>query len=266
MASPQTENGHTRISNELFNALLSYEITGGELKVVLKIIRDTYGWSQKKAQISYGSIARATGIDRRHVRRVCDQLKAKNVLFMQPTAKHLHANIMGINKNYETWDGFSQVVHSEDESRGVQTPMQPTGGGVQTPIDGGVQTPSLDQTRGVQTPRDRGLGAPPLKKGKKVSLNKGKESPPLENNSQEKKAAELLKGMELLITNGDPRPLVNKFYDGGFELSKIWAAIIQARPKKHPPSYFVKIIGTPGFTLSDTAHELAKMEMRKWGY
>jgi len=58
IASPQLEKGHTRIANELLEEITIYPFTKAQLKVILVVIRKTYGWRKKKAQISYGLISR----------------------------------------------------------------------------------------------------------------------------------------------------------------------------------------------------------------
>jgi len=101
MASPQLENGYTQLSNELLEKILEYPFKAYELKIILKIIRDTYGWKAKKRQVSFGKIAEKTGIDRRNVVNACSTLIARNILFKQKLKNN--KNLWGINKNYEEW-------------------------------------------------------------------------------------------------------------------------------------------------------------------
>ena len=44
MASPQCENGHVRIADELYEAILKADFSKRELLVVLTVIRKTYGY------------------------------------------------------------------------------------------------------------------------------------------------------------------------------------------------------------------------------
>ncbi len=48
MANPQTDNGFTSIANELYEAILKAPLTARQLKVVLLIIRYTYGFKRRK--------------------------------------------------------------------------------------------------------------------------------------------------------------------------------------------------------------------------
>lgn len=101
MASPQLENGYTMLSNELLEKVLEYPFKGYELKIVLKVIRDTYGWKTKKRQVSFGKMAERTGITRRHVVNLCAILVFRKILFKQKLKNN--KNLWGINKNYEEW-------------------------------------------------------------------------------------------------------------------------------------------------------------------
>ena len=49
MASPQVENGHLRLSNELLEAIYRATFTSAQLRVTLWVIRNSYGWNRKYA-------------------------------------------------------------------------------------------------------------------------------------------------------------------------------------------------------------------------
>ena len=80
-ASPQLENGYTRIANELLEVITFYPFAMSEYKVVLAVIRETYGFQLKAKKLSYGIIAKLTGLSRRQVKRSTDKLVKSNVLF-----------------------------------------------------------------------------------------------------------------------------------------------------------------------------------------
>ena len=50
MANPQKEEGYTAIANDLFEAVYRFNFTLRELKVLLSIIRRTYGYNRKEAR------------------------------------------------------------------------------------------------------------------------------------------------------------------------------------------------------------------------
>jgi phage replication O-like protein O len=100
LCSPQLEKGHTRIANELLEAIVAYPFTMAQLKVILVVIRKTYGWRKKKAQISYGMISYLSGLNKRYVKKVVEQLIKDKVLLKE---KGSSKNILGLNKRYLHW-------------------------------------------------------------------------------------------------------------------------------------------------------------------
>jgi phage replication O-like protein O len=98
--SPQLEKGHTRIANELLEAIINYPFTAAQIKVVFVVIRKTYGWHRKKSEISYGAIAYLTGFNKRYIKKVVDRLITDKVLIKE---KNNLKNILGLNKRYLQW-------------------------------------------------------------------------------------------------------------------------------------------------------------------
>ncbi len=81
MASPQLEDGYTRLANDLVEALARTDITGCEFRVALAVIRDTYGWNRKEATIGGKRMAKLTGIeDRAFLSRLARQLQSKGII------------------------------------------------------------------------------------------------------------------------------------------------------------------------------------------
>lgn len=100
MASPQKENGYIPIANELAEAFAKIHLNGREWQVIWVIIRKTYGWGKKKAQISLSEISKLTGINRKNVWKTISSLIKKNII---KKVKSIPA-IYSLQKNYEKWD------------------------------------------------------------------------------------------------------------------------------------------------------------------
>ena len=100
IGNPQLEDGHTRIANELLEALTGYPFGGGELRVVLAIIRLTYGWNRKRCVIRQTTMARLTRLDRRQIQRVLTSLRQQGVLFRDRTTRPFTYQL---NKAYQGW-------------------------------------------------------------------------------------------------------------------------------------------------------------------
>jgi phage replication O-like protein O len=100
MKCPQLENGYTKISNELLEAIIKIKIASNEKSILLAILRKTYGWGKKEDKISYTQLENLTGLNRSNVNKGIKALVAKMILVakQQPSG-----NIYQIQKDYSRW-------------------------------------------------------------------------------------------------------------------------------------------------------------------
>jgi phage replication O-like protein O len=96
MASPQIEDGFTKVSNELLEALAMVQMSGSEWQYVMCLIRKTYGYNQKEAWVNNAYVAIVTGIPKQRVSEAKLRLIAKNIV----TEKR---DKISLNKDYESW-------------------------------------------------------------------------------------------------------------------------------------------------------------------
>jgi phage replication O-like protein O len=113
MANPQPDQ-FTRISNELMVHLPKYKFNGTQLRIVLVLIRYTYGFSRKECELSLTYLAKATGINKEQVKRELDKLIKLNVVLVTKETDFHHSRELSFNKNYDTW------VKIETKPRGKQ--------------------------------------------------------------------------------------------------------------------------------------------------
>ncbi|MFH1691806.1 MAG: replication protein [Candidatus Omnitrophota bacterium] len=99
-ANPQLENGYIQIANELMDAIISYPFKNSELKIILTILRKTYGWKKKKDRLSFSQISKLSGISIRHAKRIIKSLACDNVILKEKLENN---NVLGLNKNYYSW-------------------------------------------------------------------------------------------------------------------------------------------------------------------
>lgn len=101
MASPQKENGHTAIANEILDTLCKTRINGQDRQVLDFIFRKTYGWQKKRDRISLSQFEDGTGMKRA---RICDCIK--NLINMKIIIKIQDDNgsTYEFNKNYDEWE------------------------------------------------------------------------------------------------------------------------------------------------------------------
>jgi len=101
MASPQTENGYTRIANEIMEQLCKMNLGPYQSRVLWFLLRKTYGHQLKADHIPLSQFSAGTGIDRRLVHRALKGLSSKKMTVIsrddnnQPT--------IGFQKDYTKW-------------------------------------------------------------------------------------------------------------------------------------------------------------------
>lgn len=108
MASPQKENGYTPIANELIERLAGAStLSARELRVLLVIMRKTWGWKKKKDRISLGQVATLTSIARQHVSTIVASLVKRGYLNRYIPVGGKGIRTYEIGKNYDLWEAPS---------------------------------------------------------------------------------------------------------------------------------------------------------------
>lgn len=80
MANPQKENGFTPLANEIIEELVKIDLLGAEFRVLLFIIRKTYGYQKKQDRISFTQFEKGTGISRQTINKTLKNLMAKGLI------------------------------------------------------------------------------------------------------------------------------------------------------------------------------------------
>ncbi|WP_312062288.1 replication protein [Pantoea septica] len=106
-----TDDGFMRVANELTDSILMADLTARQLKIMLAIMRKTYGFNKSLDRITNTQIAAMTGIHHTHVCSAKRQLIDRGFLISNGTK-------IGINKFISMWDtkGVSQSSESLAES------------------------------------------------------------------------------------------------------------------------------------------------------
>ncbi|MBY4799924.1 replication protein [Burkholderia cepacia] len=99
-ASPQLENGFTRLANDLLDALLSAGLTARQWAVVMAVARKTYGWNKSRDDIGLSQFRLMTGIDKSHLSRTIRELEGMRILNRE---EGMHSHTLGINKRHKDW-------------------------------------------------------------------------------------------------------------------------------------------------------------------
>lgn len=80
MENPQSENGHVRIANEIWEALGKYRLSGEEWLVLNCILRKTYGFNKKADIISLSQFCSYTDLPKYAVCRALRKLQVKSIV------------------------------------------------------------------------------------------------------------------------------------------------------------------------------------------
>jgi phage replication O-like protein O len=120
---PQLEDGFVRIANELYDAILLKLSSYRHIKIVITVIRKTYGYGKKEDDITISQLADITGIHRNHVGKTVRELEAAHIL--NPIKAGAHGLILGLNKHHSQWveDGIKprgQATKLVDDVEGNQ--------------------------------------------------------------------------------------------------------------------------------------------------
>jgi phage replication O-like protein O len=114
MANPQKEDGHTRIANEIMEALGHIRIPGEAMQVLWVILRQTYGWNKKTDAISLSQFMKKTGLLRQHVADNIKKLIKMNIITEKGYAITEKGNELGkvfeFNKDYDKWTPLPKKV------------------------------------------------------------------------------------------------------------------------------------------------------------
>lgn len=119
MASPQKENGHVEIANDLFEALCHFDMPGRQRRVFDAIMRKTWGWGKKSDRIPLSQIASLTGVKIKHVCEMLNWLKKANMI-----TRDLKGNTR-ILKDFDSWVlPPAGVPYTGLPPKGIATPAE----------------------------------------------------------------------------------------------------------------------------------------------
>jgi phage replication O-like protein O len=104
MASPQLENGYTKIANEIIEHLLLVPLSGTELGVCLFIIRKCYGYKKKQDHISLSQFQKALNKSRQSIVKALQSLQEYQIIqLLQRGNSKCNSNLYMFFKDYDQW-------------------------------------------------------------------------------------------------------------------------------------------------------------------
>lgn len=104
MAKPDLKNGHfIQLSHEILERLIQCKLNSGELRTALYVLRLTYGFKRKEAQISSAELCDQLEVDSSNVRKILSSLCERGIIVKIASHKGVIPPTYGFNKDWEKW-------------------------------------------------------------------------------------------------------------------------------------------------------------------
>lgn len=132
MTGAQLENGYTRIANEIMDQISRTKLNGTQFRIVMTVLRYTYGFNRKEHAMSVSFLANATGLNKRQVQRELGVLVNASIILVVKEATFSSPAVIGFNKHFDQWCLNSHQASSQTlgDELDVQTGDElDTGGG-----------------------------------------------------------------------------------------------------------------------------------------
>ena len=88
---------YTKIPNQILQPLLMIKLQSYEIRILLAIVRKTYGFNKNKDYINQKQLKKLTGIKQPHISRTLKSLLEKKMIIK-------NGKELAIQKNYKLWD------------------------------------------------------------------------------------------------------------------------------------------------------------------
>ena len=144
MASPQLENGYTKIADEILEVLPKYKFNGSQMRILMVILRYTYGFCRKQHELSLSFISEAAGMHRVQVRRELGTLITKNVILVLKEASFRKPRVIAFNKNYDQWQVERELIRAQGTNSLPVSEKANTQGTNSLPLEGTNSLPKIN--------------------------------------------------------------------------------------------------------------------------
>lgn len=197
MAEVRLENGYSPVANSLLEAIYRCDFTATEYRVLFAIIRYTYGYSRKNAELSVSFLSGVTQTPKRSVERALAGLIGSGVVSSVPGGSRKDSKLLGVNKNYSEWVKKGLL---KECSNGVEIVSKTQ---ITDKNDGSYKKTTTDKNDGsLQTTTDSGDGRTTdsgdghIKQVKQILTTITTTSPPYNPPTGEKTEKNALPGVE----------------------------------------------------------------------
>ena len=101
-AKADLDDGYTRIANSIMQALYTLPISNREMRVLLFILYQTYGYNHKERELSNSYIGKGIGIDAKHASKIVQKLTAAKIIKRQ-NASGREPQKLAVNTHLSEW-------------------------------------------------------------------------------------------------------------------------------------------------------------------
>ena len=146
-------DGFDKIPNKIMMALMTYDFTATQLRIVLYVIHKTYGWNKTKDLISIKRMARELGKPRQLISRTVRDLRKLNVVEAEEI-RNGKPSYMWITEP-ENWDKPATCgFHATRGFHATEELHQPATDRFQVPATSGLHQPATDRLHTRDNIRD----------------------------------------------------------------------------------------------------------------
>ncbi len=122
MADGQNNKNFTMIANISLEAIQRYKFTTNQLKIILVIWRQTYGFQRDKHEFSLSFLQKTTNLTRARISESLKGLIETKVLLEIQKGGGRKSKVLAFNKNFDEWEIEKYACSSlqNDTTRGLQ--------------------------------------------------------------------------------------------------------------------------------------------------
>ena len=158
-AKADLDDGYVRIANALFQKIYTLKISNREMRVLLFIIYQTYGYNHKERSLTNSYIGAGVGITQAHASEAVKKLVKYKIVNQLKNGKR-NAQTLGINTHLDEWVTTPETG-SSSTTPGIGSRTTPRIGSRTTPGIGKQYNTDIYQTEKNQTECVGAAQAPP---------------------------------------------------------------------------------------------------------
>ena len=107
----------TKFPNELLEHIMCSKLNASEIKILLCVVRYTYGFHREQHELSQSFIQKATNISKRHLQEMTKSLISKSILIETKKATPITPRCLAINPNF---DFISKLNENQEKNQNNQ--------------------------------------------------------------------------------------------------------------------------------------------------